>query len=81
MIVDDIGHSVLKTQNEFYKNIDAIKSTYEGQSDKKKNKKKKGKGKGDNLKIYASANFYKNPNVNSHKILKSQDKIIVIDTK
>ena len=28
MIVDDIGHAVLKTQNEFYKNIEDIKSNY-----------------------------------------------------
>ena len=39
MIVDDIGHAVLKTQNEFYKNIEDIKSNYKQDLNSKKGKK------------------------------------------
>lgn len=52
--------------------MDEIKSNYKQDVNNEKKEKKKSKASNaDNLKIYASANFYKNPNVNSHKILKS----------
>lgn len=39
MLVDNISHEVLQTQNDFYKNIEGIKSRYKEEYKGKKGKK------------------------------------------